>query len=241
MAFRKPLIIFLVGIYFAFATAQNNAVAQSLATYVNQALTNFRDIMKTGLPEFGIAPLDPIKLNNMTFNGSGQGVTINQANFTNVTLYGLSTLHISNVQVKSSNLLTQPLKLTLKLKFDNWTLNSKYEMSGKVIGFIPLNGNGTMDMELTDVVIDASANLTSNPNGTFSIKQKDMNLDIATDDIKVHFHGLYGGGAMSGFANRIANFFSGRIFNNAKPRLIEKMTSTLQSSINRKLENIKLL
>lgn len=211
----------------SFFLAQKPGLSESLGVYIHQALSTFLDVLKNGIPEFGIPPLEPVKLNNMSLNGSSGGVTINSAIFTNVTLFGLSTMQVSKVQVRSGSNPNIPTSMNLQLKFENWTLYGNYNMFGKVIGIIPLKGNGKMEMELIGVIIDAVANLTVNPNGTFTIKQNDLNLDISTDSVHTHFHGLYGGGTLSGFANKIANFFSGRIFNSAKPKLIEKMTQTL--------------
>jgi len=205
----------------------------NVATHIRQGLESFRSLMKTGIPEIGVAPLEPIRLDNVSYDGDASGVQV-KSNFTNMTLYGVSTLEIKRLDVDLSR-----SSLNLDLHFKNWTIIGTYNLTGKVIKFIPIYGNGTFDMQATDVIVTAAGPLQKHPNGTLSVQQ--LNMNVQADDVNVHFHDLYGGGALSGFANRFANFFGNRVFDNAKPKLIERMIKFLVASLNRRLNDVNVM
>lgn len=188
--------------------------------------------MKHGIPEFGISPLEPIKLDNLSYDGDARGVRV-KSNFTNMTLYGVSTMEISTLQAN----LTQ-MMLKMQLTFKNWTVNGLYNMTGKVIGIIPLRGNGTFTMEVTDVILTGTAPLVTHVNGTVSVG--DLEMDITAGDVDIHFRNLSGGSTWGKFVGQIANFFSNTIFNKAKPKIIRNLRMFVTNSLNKKLESLNI-
>ena len=54
--------------------------------------------MKTGIPEAGIPPLDPLKLDNVGFSLAGSRVE-----FMNITLRGLGDHTVDNVEYEEEN------------------------------------------------------------------------------------------------------------------------------------------
>lgn len=199
---------------------------------IREALEGLTALLKRGLPEIGLPSLEPWKLDNFSYDGSVNTAKI-KANFTDMKLYGLSTMTVSKVDVDMTK-----MKFELKLKFSNLTIIGQYKLEGKVLLIFPISGEGPFEMTSTDVEVEGESTLKSYSNGSLSLAQLTLKMEV--DDVKAHFHKLLGGGMASGVANRIIDFFGERIFDTAKVKLVEKLQKATEMTINRKLETINI-
>ena len=63
-----------------------------------RVILSLKDYMKTGIPEAGVAPLDPLKLDNVGFNLAGASI-----DFMNITLDGMSDHQLGEVTYDESS------------------------------------------------------------------------------------------------------------------------------------------
>lgn len=241
MSDKRVFSVLIFTVLFATCISENgrNALNRSKRSsndvvehWIREVLDAMANLMKAGFPELGIPSLEPVKLEDFSYDGGAAGARV-KANFTNMNLYGLSTLRVDKVKADMSK-----LKLELKLKFSNLTIIGRYNMTGTMLMVFPLRGNDTFDLVATDVTLKGDSALKTFANG--SVAMTDLQLDMKVDKVKAHFHKINGGGNTSGLVNRIINFFSDNIFDRTKPKLVKKMKDVLEPTINRKLRSVNI-
>lgn len=139
---------------------------------------SLKDFMKTGIPEAGVAPLDPLKLDNVGFNLAGASI-----DFMNITLDGMSDHQVGGV---SYNEASREMSLTLNVP----KLNSagRYSLTGKVLNIDGLDSQGPYKNQYTGITTKASGKIVKRGN---NIEVGEMNIELDIDNINVHLECLF--------------------------------------------------
>ncbi|XP_022219758.2 circadian clock-controlled protein daywake [Drosophila obscura] len=146
------------------------------ACYVEQAQTFF-GAFKKGIPERGMASLEPIDLGTLRVDSGGHSASL-QFNLlmTNAKLYNLA----NSVVVKSLKGFTKdfskPLKLVLLLFMPELEVRSKYDVNGKIL-VLPIVSKGDMVIKLSQV--QAKLRIVADP-----VKRADGNTYLNITDFK---------------------------------------------------------
>jgi len=137
-----------------------------------------KQFMSTGIPEAGLPPLDPMRLDNVELNLAGAVVSFN-----NVTAIGLSNHEARNVQYDRN---TRTMMMTLALP--KLTTSGEYVLKGKVLNIEGLDSKGPYQNEYSGVSVQGEAEVEQNGN---SIKIGDLNFRLKIDKINVHLECLF--------------------------------------------------
>jgi len=208
--------------------ATNDAVAH----LAREALEAFKNLLKHGFPEIGIPSFEPAKLDNFVYDGKHHGVKVH-SNFTDMYLYGLSNLEIKSIAVDMAK-----LTLGIALKFHTLNITGHYNLTGKLLAFINIHGNDKFDLNATDVLVTGQSAMKTHANGSLSVDNLLLSMEV--DKVKFHFYKINGGGAASSILNGLTNFFGKSIFDQAKPKLLQRMTTAISTTLNRKLATVNV-
>uniref|UniRef100_A0A182QFP2 Haemolymph juvenile hormone binding protein n=1 Tax=Anopheles farauti TaxID=69004 RepID=A0A182QFP2_9DIPT len=146
---------------------------QEDATCLLQAVTaTFRNFHK-GVPEIGLVPLDPLRIDKMDII-QGDGPINIVLNFRKVDLLGFSEAQIK----KASGFTANPTKMDMSLLVPVASLVGGYKINGKVL-ILPIQGEGASNM--TMVNCDISLKWTGN------LVERNGKQFYQVDKFKVHF------------------------------------------------------
>jgi len=139
---------------------------------------SLKNYMKNGIPEAGLAPLDPLQLDNVEFNLGGANIE-----FQNITMTGLSEHRVQKVEFNEN---TRSLSMTLEVS----KLRSRghYSLTGKVLNVEGLDSNGPYRNEYSD--IKAIGEGTIVPKGS-GIEIGQMKIRLQIGNINVHMECLF--------------------------------------------------
>lgn len=155
------------------------------STHAVQAL--FNEIPK-GLPEIGLPPLDPLKLDAIKIlQGGGGPVTVN-ASLTNVTVKGFGKTDIlyNNVDPTTFDFHT-------KLHLDRLRIDGSYELNGRIL-VIPLRGKGNCWFDAKDININAISDvILVKRNGFHFYNITGVHVKFTIGGLKLHMYNLFDG------------------------------------------------
>jgi len=134
--------------------------------------------MKTGIPEAGIPPLDPLKLDNVGFSLAGSRVE-----FMNITLRGLGDHTVDNVEYEEENRI-----LKLSLAIEKLRSSGNYSLTGKVLNIDGLDSSGPYKNEYSGIRADGVGNIVKVGN---KIQIDELKIKLKINNIKVHMECLF--------------------------------------------------
>ncbi|KAK9881031.1 hypothetical protein WA026_014374 [Henosepilachna vigintioctopunctata] len=141
-----------------------------------------------GLPEIGLPPLDPLKLDRLTvLQGAGGPVTVN-ASLTNVTVrgFGKTEVQYNSVDPKTYDFLT-------KLHLDRLRLEGNYELLGRIL-VIPLRGKGNCWFDAKNISIVAKSDVKMTKREGFHFYNiTGIHVDFDIQGLKLHMGNLFDG------------------------------------------------
>lgn len=213
-----------------FANNLSRCVAtQTLDTCLAKILEDLRSLMPTGIPELGLRPTEPLKIENIQFKTRpGIGVQID-SEFSNVIVRHLSNFITNRI---SADLEKRTLFISLTVPIVK--IRGNYRVDGNVFVF-QISGNGPFQATLSGVTGVGSAAIEPvGPPGNkvLSIKRTNIDFDIAS--AQVQLDNLFDGRApaVAKTVNDFINQNSGLIINEVKPQIREQVTVLVQSVMN---------
>lgn len=141
-------------------------------------MTALKEFMKVGVPELGLPPLDPMKLDNVEFNLATAVVT-----FQNVTAEGLS-----DYQSRSVGYDKQSHTMEMVMAIPKLSTMGSYILRGKVLNVEGLDSTGPYRNEYSGVTVDGKAIIEKNGN---NIQVGEMSFRLKLNKINVHLECLF--------------------------------------------------
>jgi len=153
-------------------------------------LGNILSAIKNGSDCFGNPPLDPfdyeenINLENLDLLGLALVDSLN--------VKGIHSTKLSEFIVHTFTFNLLRLSVVLNVTFPELTLDlDHYDLSGVVISIVPVDGDGSIQLNLQDVNVDLAFTLGTSENG--SVILSTLSLHLAVGEVKLEAAGLFGG------------------------------------------------
>ncbi|GIY83793.1 uncharacterized protein CEXT_590191 [Caerostris extrusa] len=208
-------------------TRQDVEADPDLEKYLREAIDNFREQMKVGIPEINMPILDPLVLKDLDINVDENLATM-ELSIKTLTVRCLSDFNITHLK---PNL--EEFFLGINLTLPEIYVHGQYSVNGKLLKIFPIYGQGNFYLNATDINISGVGQLGF----TADTMQMDLlRLDLHWKHLDVLMENFLGGGSFSEVLQRIVPNVGRDIFNVYKPLILEKLETYLTSKINDKLE-----
>jgi hypothetical protein len=207
---------------------------ESVDNYIRAILDNFRSQMTTGIPDLGIPVLDPFAVPHFTIPHISEGIAEIDTKIDDLVITGLSTF--TTDEVKSD---LNALSLSLALGVPLLRGDAVYDLDGTIASILPIYGNGAMWLELTQVVLSASAAIGMDETSQY-LQVTELKLDADMATIKMHLDDLLGPGSLGDILNEILNLMAGTIWDLIKDLIFNELDGTLMTIINDELMKCSL-
>lgn len=199
-------------------------------TCLGATLEDLRSLMPTGIPELGLRPTEPLKIENIEFKTRPNivGVQI-ESEFSNVIVRHLSKFITNRIDAD-----LEKRTLFISLTVPMVKIRGNYRVNGNVFVF-QISGNGPFQATLNGVTGVGSAAIEPvGPPGNqkLSIKRTNIDFDIASANVQMEnpFDGRAPGVART--VNDFINQNSGLIINEVKPQIRDQVTQLVESVMN---------
>ncbi|XP_013197932.1 circadian clock-controlled protein daywake [Amyelois transitella] len=160
--------------YFTACSASDPKLDQCIEKVIEAGGPQFAD----GIPELGIAPLDPLQLGKVVVNNPSLKLT-----FTDTVVTGLRGFKVNSFKM-------QPSKGKATLDFTaNVTLKAHYDIDGQVI-ILPIRGNGPAKIRITNLNIVIKYDFDTQDGHWVVTNYKD---NYKMDRAQFKFSNLFGG------------------------------------------------
>jgi len=194
----------------------------------------FRVAVTEGDPDIDLPPLDPYYIDYQKIDIEESFMTA-VLELNDTTAVGLAQYIVTNVE---TDLETQRIDMTMTLH--EFLMDGMYDLDGTAWHILPLFGNGSFELNLTDITFRWAADIVTVPveenKHIFQLENLEMNMDF--ENISVYFENLLGGGDLGDMANEIINSFGKHIYDQVGPELNEKVRDAIQRFANDKLKDI---
>ncbi|XP_055703719.1 uncharacterized protein LOC129802123 [Phlebotomus papatasi] len=162
----------------------------------------FKSLAK-GLPEVGIEPFEPLKIQNVQIS-KGMGSLTLAGGFQNLLVRGPS-----NATVRRALLNFADKTLDFDLELPLLRINATYNLKGNVL-LLPLVGNGDVKMALKDVKSNVATKFSIKKLPEEVIQIDEMKVQFLVGGMKIHLDNLFNGNQILGaslnlFLNQNAN------------------------------------
>ncbi|KAF4528512.1 hypothetical protein B566_EDAN015251, partial [Ephemera danica] len=147
-------------------------------------------LLKDGLPELGVLPIDPLEISELTVS-QGEGAVSMTLTMTNVVATGFKDVQVissaqEEIKPGSTNMVSEVLVPDLKLLAD-------YEIEGRIL-VLPIKGQGRCNFTLSNVHVKAKLeNEIITVDGENYIRVNKFIVDTNPEEILMHLEGLFGG------------------------------------------------
>merc|ERR1712154_152296 len=138
-----------------------------------------KQMMPNGIPELGIPPLDPFDVPHFDIPHIQEDIITADVSIENLVIRNLSTF-----DTKLAHLDLEQLSLALELGIHDLRGDAIYNLTGNILGLIPLYGDGDIWLEIFDLDLSASAAVVINEQGFVRVTA--MTLSAAFSSIKIH-------------------------------------------------------
>merc|ERR1712080_145656 len=172
----------LVTLALAIATATAEKVSDDLKACVNSGksintclsdtLEALRPTMKTGYPDLGLPPSDPMKIKQIDFKLQDQLVNVT-TEFTGINLAGLS-----NYQLKDIDANRAAKTIRMKIYVDELMSQGQYEFCGVVFRIDLGCSNGPYTSKYSGVTVNGTSSLIKDSNGVLKVGEQALNVDV---------------------------------------------------------------
>ncbi|KFM82826.1 hypothetical protein X975_20307, partial [Stegodyphus mimosarum] len=199
-----------------------------LENYLREALENFREQMKSGIPSIKMPVLDPLHLQNLDIN-----VYENLATMTlkikELTVSCLSLFNVSNLQ---PNL--EEFFLRINLSLPEIYVKGHYNVNGRLLKIFPIYGQGYFNINATEISIAGTGQLGFTSD---TMQMSLLKLDLHWEHLAVFMENFLGGGDFSDVLQKAVPKVGRDIFNVYKPLIMEKLESALTNKVNEKFQD----
>lgn len=211
----------------------------SVRQYEPELETILRSILKNGIPDFGIPPLDPLvykdtlSISETVMPGM---MTIEYLELGDIEVVGLSTfvrhsLSFELLQLKISLNLTFPVEV--KAKHSNFSI---------IIGdLLPFKGEGPANL-IADLRVKADIQFKAVSPPVLYLLISSLSGDIFFDKLEVEFDSLMGvtGGKETRTLNKLIGDVTPEIIDLMKPYMIDGILESLKNTANEFLDSLKI-
>merc|ERR1719402_1552885 len=225
---------FLVWLTLSLLCSTNVGADESFDNYIRAVLDTFRSQMTTGIPDLGIPVLDPFAVPHFNIDHISEGVAEIDIKIDDLVIHGLSTFTTDNVH---TDLDAWSLDLALGIHFLRGV--AIYDLDGIIASILPIYGNGEIQLNLTNVVLSASAGIGMDETSQY-LQVTELTLLANVDKISLHLDNLLGPGSLGEIINEILNFLGGTIWDLVKDLIFNELDKTLMHIINDALDDCSL-
>merc|ERR1719495_2287148 len=167
------------------ALSQQKALRDPVDDFLKQILELLKQMMAEGNLALGIPILDPFEVPHFDIPHIEEDIITADVSIENLVVRNLSTF-----DTKLAHLDLENLALSLELGIDLLRGDAIYNLTGNILGLIPLYGDGEIWLEIYDLDLSASAAVVINEQGF--VKVTTMTLSAAFSSIKIHLENLLG-------------------------------------------------
>ncbi|XP_055930848.1 uncharacterized protein LOC129961062 isoform X3 [Argiope bruennichi] len=197
-----------------------------LENYLREAIENFREQMKEGIPAINMPVLDPLELKNLDINVAENLATMDLSIKT-ITVAGLSSFEFHHIYPDLESFFLQ-VNLTLP-NVTSWGL---YSLTGKLLKIFPLKGNGNFQINVTEGEIGGTGQLEFIDN---TLQMTKLELEFTWKKLEVFLENFLGGGKFSEVLQKIIPSAGKSVFDNFKPKILKLMNEALINAVNKEL------
>merc|ERR1711953_88522 len=215
------------------ALSQQKAVRDPVDDFLKQILELLKEMMPDGVPELGIPPLDPFAVPHFDIPHIQEDIITADVSIENLVIRNLSTF-----ETRLAHLDLESLSLSLELGISDLRGDAIYNLTGNILGLIPLYGNGDIWLEIYDLDLFASAAVLINEQGF--VKVQSMVVSAEFSSIKIHLDNLLGGGNFGESVNNLLNLLGDYIWEQLKVILFPLLESVLTDVINDALDGCSI-
>ena len=183
--------------------------------------------MSDGIPNLGIPPLDPLVIDDFYLAEDSHLVKC-RVDFESVVVTGLSGIKILSVDYEESG-----LKVTIYASVKELKAIGSYNLDGKALVFIPLEGDGDAIVEAEEASVVISISVPSRDDLNPNIE---VSFDVGS--LKVYFEDLLGGEGLGDVLNQVLNIFGKKIFEIAESSISKEVKYALEKLINEEMSKM---
>merc|ERR1719397_1095736 len=151
------LSAFLILSFSLIALSQQKSVTDPVDDFLKQILELLKQLMPVGIPDLGIPPLDPFDVPHFDIPHIEEDIITADVSIENLVVRNLSTFDNRLAHLDLEN-----LALSLELAIKDLRGDAIYNLTGNILGLIPLYGDGAIWLEIYDLDLFASAGVIIN-------------------------------------------------------------------------------
>merc|ERR1712038_202763 len=180
-----------------------------------------------------MTPLDPFAVPHFDIPHIQEDIITADVSIENLVIRNLSTF-----ETRLAHLDLESLSLSLELGISDLRGDAIYNLTGNILGLIPLYGNGDIWLEIYDLDLFASAAVLINEQGF--VKVQSMVVSAEFSSVKIHLDNLLGGGNFGKSVNNLLNLLGDYIWEQLKVILFPLLESVLTDVINDALDGCSI-
>ncbi|XP_050088483.1 uncharacterized protein LOC126572847 [Anopheles aquasalis] len=204
---------------------------QCLIAAVTETFQKYRN----GLPELGLAPLDPLRIDEMDIV-QGDGPVNIVLNFKNVDITGFSDVVVK----KAKGITANPNVMEMNLLIPLASLVGSYKIKGKVL-ILPIQGEGISNMTMAncDFLMKWNGGLQKRADGKEYYQMNKIKATFDTTRFYMQLSNLFNGDKLLGDnMNQFLNDNWQDILKELKPSIIGAFTKIFRAIITNVFENV---
>lgn len=206
---------------------KNKKSDQGFNQCLRSTMEGLRSFIPTGLPEFNIDPLDPLKVKNLKFKSDPKltGPIEVTAELSDVRVEGLRNF-ITEEIIADRNRKT----LFVRIRVPRIRVTGDYRAQGRVL--VMLEGAGPFNANLTQAVgIGNGRIVTVGPPDNRRLSVADTNIDFQIGSVQIHLDNLFDGKfpTLAKVTNDLLNSKSQEIINHVKPQIKAEVENLFES------------
>ncbi|GIY83794.1 uncharacterized protein CEXT_590192 [Caerostris extrusa] len=207
-------------------TRQDVEADPDLEKYLREAIDNFREQMKVGIPEINMPILDPLVLKDLDINVDENLATM-ELSIKTIIVNGLSSFKFHHIYPDLESFFLQ-----VNLTLPQVTSSGEYSLTGKLLKIFPLKGNGNFQINITEGEISGIGQLEF-VNDTLEMTK--LELDFIWKKLEVFLENFLGGGKFAQVLQKIIPAAGKSVFDNFKPDILKMMNRALIDEVNKEL------
>jgi len=209
---------------------------------IKQVLESFRSVMKTGVPELSLPPMEPLSVDHIEFKLFEATVEFNEALFSG----------FQNMIVKSSIVDKNKKTLNVKLRLPKMSASANYALYGTIPPNLDLErSSGPARMNGNNVDLLVKMNLGATSGGKIDIKDMDVNIDL--NDMEAELECLFPKNGrccprkylkscntiLSKTVHRLVNSDSQAFIKRFQPEISSQVSPVLKNYVSTALRNVE--
>ncbi|XP_012537990.2 protein takeout [Monomorium pharaonis] len=152
---------------------------------VEESIEYLNPYLKTGVPEYSIPSLEPLKLKKLTFAPTSSI----QVQASDVETYGASNFDVKKIKLDFNTML-----FLVDVALPHLQVEGKYNIDGKIL-LLPIRGSGAMHGNFSNCLGACKIQMTKylDENGEMKIRIVDFKMKISVGNGTLNLDNLFGG------------------------------------------------